>query len=125
MHRKKLIKNGLWHSSVADASLPFGAYNRRISGYGLSPSAQIRPGGRTSCIPGRYLQILFQDNGVGMEKNVLDKIFEPFFTTKPVGKGSGMGLSVVHGIIKNHDGAVHIESQPGMGTSFWVYLPLI
>ncbi|MCD6201661.1 MAG: PAS domain S-box protein [Bacteroidales bacterium] len=76
-------------------------------------------------IPGRYLQILFQDNGVGMEKNVLDKIFEPFFTTKPVGKGSGMGLSVVHGIIKNHDGAVHIESQPGMGTSFWVYLPLI
>jgi len=75
-------------------------------------------------IPGRYLQILFQDNGMGMEKDVLDKIFEPFFTTKPVGKGSGMGLSVVHGIIKNHDGAVHIESQPGMGTSFWVYLPL-
>ncbi len=75
-------------------------------------------------VPGRYLQILFLDNGTGMEKEVLDKIFEPFFTTKPVGKGSGLGLSVVHGIIKNHDGAVRIESQPGKGTSFWVYLPL-
>ncbi len=74
--------------------------------------------------PGRYLQILIQDNGTGIDKEVQDKIFEPFFTTKPVGKGSGMGLSVVHGIIKNHDGAIHVESQPGKGSSFLIYLPV-
>ncbi len=75
-------------------------------------------------VPGRYLQILVRDNGTGMEKEVLDKIFEPFYTTKPVGKGSGMGLSVVHGIIKNHGGNIYVESVHGKGSSFWIYLPI-
>ncbi len=71
-----------------------------------------------------YVFIIFEDNGSGMEKDVVDKIFEPFFTTKPVGKGSGMGLSVVHGIVQNHDGTIQVNSTPGEGTSISVYLPV-
>ncbi|NOY37438.1 MAG: PAS domain S-box protein [Chlorobi bacterium] len=63
------------------------------------------------------------DNGVGMEKNMLEQIFEPFFTTRPVGKGSGMGLSVVYGIIATHNGKIFVDSKPGNGTAFTVCLP--
>jgi signal transduction histidine kinase len=73
--------------------------------------------------PGRYLLLKICDNGCGMEKAVLDKIFDPYYTTKPHGQGTGMGLAVVHGIVKNHDGLVTVYSEPGQGTSFQIYLP--
>ncbi|MGE0087452.1 MAG: ATP-binding protein [Desulfococcaceae bacterium] len=75
--------------------------------------------------PGDYVRLTVSDNGPGMDKNVLERVFDPFFTTKPAGEGTGMGLAVVHGIVQNHGGAVSVESQPGMGTSFHCYFPLI
>lgn len=65
------------------------------------------------------------DNGHGMDPEVLDRVFEPFFTTKPAALGSGLGLSMVYGIVKNHDGAVFVDSDAGEGTSVRIYLPLL
>lgn len=73
---------------------------------------------------GKYIVFKARDTGSGMPAEVVERIFEPFYTTKDVGKGSGMGLSVVHGIVKNHGGAVTAESEPGKGSLFTVYLPI-
>jgi len=72
---------------------------------------------------GEYVRIAVIDNGCGMENAMLERIFDPFFTTKPPGQGTGLGLAIVHGIVKSHEGAIHIQSQPGTGTRFEVYLP--
>jgi PAS domain S-box-containing protein len=72
---------------------------------------------------GRYIKVSVTDEGVGMEKEVLDRIFEPFFTTKPKGVGTGLGLASAYGIIKNHRGVIHAYSEKGRGTTFNIYLP--
>jgi PAS domain S-box-containing protein len=74
--------------------------------------------------PGEYVQVAITDTGSGMPPNVMDRIFEPFFTTKEVGDGTGMGLPVVYGIVKNLHGAITVESQPGAGSTFRVFLPI-
>ena len=74
---------------------------------------------------GSYLTLSVSDNGCGIEYQNLGKIFEPFFTTKEPGKGTGMGLAMVYGIVKNHHGTVQVESQPGKGAHFTLYLPHI
>jgi two-component system cell cycle sensor histidine kinase/response regulator CckA len=72
---------------------------------------------------GAYLQVSVRDSGTGMDQDVLARIFDPFFTTKAKGQGSGLGLPVVYGIVKGHDGFITVGSQPGLGTVFNIYFP--
>ncbi|MDX1777392.1 MAG: ATP-binding protein, partial [Thermodesulfobacteriota bacterium] len=67
--------------------------------------------------------ITFKDEGTGIPSEIQSKIFDPFFTTKGVGKGTGLGLSTSYGIIQSHHGNIDVESQPGKGTTFTIYLP--
>jgi len=75
--------------------------------------------------PGLYIKLSVKDNGIGIDQKYLDKIFDPYFTTKEVGQGSGIGLAVVAGIVKSHEGMITVNSNPGEGTTFHVYLPRI
>jgi signal transduction histidine kinase/ActR/RegA family two-component response regulator len=75
-------------------------------------------------IPGEYACLTVSDTGTGMDKDLIEKIFDPFFTTKAIGKGTGMGLSVIHGIVLGMGGAIQVNSKPGKGTQFDVYLPV-
>ncbi len=72
---------------------------------------------------GPYLRLTVEDNGCGMDQKILERIFDPFFTTKPVGEGTGLGLSAVHGIVHSLGGAIGVSSEPGKGSAFRVYLP--
>lgn len=76
-----------------------------------------------SMSPGRHVRIVVEDTGTGVPRSIIDKIFDPFFTTKPVGNGTGLGLSTVASIVRSFGGAVTVDSEPGHGSRFCVYLP--
>ncbi len=76
-------------------------------------------------MPGKYLCYSVADTGVGISHETIDQIFDPYFTTKPEGKGTVLGLAVIKGIVQNHGGGVHVESQPGLGSLFRIFLPAI
>ncbi len=83
------------------------------------PGASPPPG----IVPGRYVRFTMTDSGHGISPEVLSRIFDPFFTTKNVGEGTGMGLSVTHGIVTDHGGMISVQSKPGVGTTFVIHFP--
>ena len=79
---------------------------------------------RLGLVEGRYVTLSVRDSGSGMDRETLQRIFEPFYTTKPVGQGTGLGLAVVHGVMRTHLGAVDVSSSPGQGSEFTLYFPV-
>jgi PAS domain S-box-containing protein len=106
--------------NARDAMPDGGRLTISTSNASLSPrEARDYPDG----VPGRYVRMSVSDTGVGMTPSILAQLFEPFFTTKEVGKGTGLGLSTVYGIVRQSHGFVAVNSQPGRGTTFQVFLP--
>ena len=82
-----------------------------------------RPAVYPSPAPGSYVVLTVSDTGTGIPREILDKVFVPFFTTKAEGKGTGLGLAMVYGIVKSHKGEILVQSREGEGTTFEIYLP--
>ena len=126
---------GLWNARIDGAQLESALLNLAINARDAMPE-----GGRITIEtankwlddrgalerelkPGQYLSICVTDSGTGIPKDILDKIFDPFFTTKPTGEGTGLGLSMVHGFVRQSGGQVRVYSEIGKGTTMCLYLP--
>ena len=108
--------------NARDAMPEGGCLSIRATNYSVSPPLAAR---LVSVDPGPYVRISISDTGVGMDEETQQKVFEPFFTTKDRGKGTGLGLSLVYGFVQQSDGQIDIQSTPGAGTTFHIYLPRV
>ena len=99
-----------------------GVLNVVLTEFGLDTAVDLPHLGME---PGKYLKLSVSGTGIGMDKSILERIFDPFFTTKSPSEGTGMGLAVVHGIVKTHRGEITVRSAPGKGSVFDVYLPRV
>jgi signal transduction histidine kinase len=95
-------------------NLLLNAFDAMPGGGGLDISIRTTDG---------FMEMFFKDTGIGMEESVIERIFDPFFTTKPLGKGTGLGMSICYGIIKEHNGTITVKSKKGEGTTFVIRLP--
>lgn len=126
-----LTKNSKLETQLSDGALMVSADTTQIQQVLLNLTINSRdamPDGGivrilTERVPGPYVRILVSDTGCGIPPDIIEKVFEPFFTTKPRGKGSGLGLSVVYGIIQKHKGVIKLESEVGRGTTVMIDLP--
>jgi CheY-like chemotaxis protein len=105
--------------NARDAMLNGGEIAVTLTQVTFNPEPMLPPPAR----PGDFIRLSVRDTGKGIAPELLPRIFEPFFTTKDVGKGTGLGLATVHGIVEQHHGWIEVESAPGSGTTFHVYLP--
>ncbi len=103
-------------------SAPNGDINVQLENAEVTGEEAAHPG--RECTPGTFVRLTISDTGDGMGPDVLDRVFEPFFTTKGLASNAGLGLSITDTIVKNHKGFITVESEPGLGTAFHVYLPV-
>jgi CheY-like chemotaxis protein len=113
------VVQGLGRPGVIDVRLDAHV----VVGVEYTGPEQRTRGERIPLRPGRYARLSVRDNGPGIDKATRERIFEPFFTTKPAGVGTGLGLSVVHGIVQGHGASIEVQSAPGEGASFCIYFP--
>jgi len=126
---------GLWATKVDASQLESALLNLTINARDAMPEGgritietankwiDDRGGRERDLTPGQYISICVTDTGSGISSDIRDKIFEPFFTTKPIGQGTGLGLSMIHGFVRQSGGQVRVYSEPGQGTTMCIYLP--
>jgi PAS domain S-box-containing protein len=126
---------GLWPAKVDAAQLESALLNLAINARDAMPEGGVltietankwldgRAGRERDLAPGQYISICVTDSGTGIPKDIVDRIFDPFFTTKPIGQGTGLGLSMIHGFVRQSGGQVRVYTEPGEGTTMCIYLP--
>ncbi|MGK9055662.1 PAS domain S-box protein [Neorhizobium petrolearium] len=126
---------GLWPTLIDTAQLESALLNLAINARDAMPEGgkltietankwlDNRAGQERDLPPGQYISVCVTDTGTGIPKDIADRIFDPFFTTKPIGQGTGLGLSMIHGFVRQSGGQIRVYSEPGHGTTMCLYLP--